>query len=355
MLMTLLLLVGGLVLLTLGAESLVRGSSTFARRLGIPSLIVGLTVVAFGTSAPEMAVSVKAAINGQADLAIGNVVGSNIFNVLFILGASALVVPLAVSRQLLRIDVPFMIAISVLFFVLAMDGKIGMVDGAIFTAGIVGYTAMQIVLAKRERSKASEEEPLPPLCMKGVAGDAFFTVLGLGGLMVGANFFNTGAIQVARALGVSELVIGLTIVAAGTSLPEVAASLMASFRGERDIAVGNVVGSNIFNILAVLGFSSVASGDVINVAASALRFDIPVMILVAAICLPIFLSGRVISRVEGVIFLVGYVAYTTLLVMTSSNSPWTGTTQSILLFGAFPLGLVLIAVEFFRRGQPTTA
>jgi cation:H+ antiporter len=255
MLLNILILAVGLVLLTAGAEALVCGASSMAARLGIPSLIVGLTIVAFGTSAPELAVSVGAAWSDQADIALGNVVGSNIFNVLFILGISALVVPLAISSQLIRIDVPLMIGASILVLLFALDGHIGRIDGAVLFAGLLAYIGFQIRQGLRERS-AGPKEPAEGA----VAGapvrwwtDPLFVLGGLVLLVIGSRMLVASAVDIAQVLGVSELVIGLTIVAAGTSLPEVATSVVASLRGERDIAVGNVVGSNVFNLLGVLG------------------------------------------------------------------------------------------------------
>jgi cation:H+ antiporter len=231
---------------------------------------------------------------GQADLAVGNVVGSNIFNVLFILGLSAAIAPLLVSRQLIRLDVPIMIGISFLLLLLALDGSINRLDGVILFAGIISYTAFQIIQARREKkaNDASEEvieKPHTPLQWLTNVG---FVIGGLLLLVLGSNWLVDGAVYIAQSLGVSELIIGLTIVAAGTSLPEVATSVIASIRGQRDIAVGNVVGSNIFNILAVLGLSSLVSPESINVAASALRFDIPVMLGKGSCFLPITSSTR---------------------------------------------------------------
>ncbi|MBI1290506.1 calcium/sodium antiporter [bacterium] len=351
MLVTLLLLAVGLVLLTIGAEGLVRGSATLAKRLGVPSLIIGLTVVAFGTSAPEMAVSTKAAFMNQADLAVGNVVGSNIFNVLFILGLSALITPLVVSSQLIRLDVPLMVIVSALTWWMASDGSVSRGEGAILLLGIVAYTAAQVIIGMKESRSASAEEvsARPPLSFKGVGLDILFAGLGLVGLVLGARLFNGAAIQIARYFGVDELVIGLTIVAAGTSLPEVATSVMASIKGERDIAVGNVVGSNIFNILAVLGASGMIAGSGLPVASAAMTFDIPVMILVAVVCLPIFLSGTRISRVEGALLFVGYIVYTALLVLSSKDSSWIDEVQRGALLVLLPLAVIVIVAEFFRR------
>lgn len=342
---TVLLFLVGIVLLILGADLLVRGASRLALAAGVSPLVVGLTVVAFGTSAPEMAVSVKAALFGQADIAYGNVVGSNIFNVLFILGLSALVAPLLVDRQLMRRDVPIMIGASSLLPALALDGRIGRIDGALLFGGIVAYTVYSVVQSRREAAARREAEPEGKLEPTGPAAVNVLLVLGgLALLVLGARWLVGGAVEFARALGVSELVIGLTIVAAGTSLPEVATSVLAAFRGQREIAVGNVVGSNVFNILAVLGLSGLVAPGGVPVAPQALAFDTPVMIAVAVACLPIFFTGHVIARWEGGLFLFFYAAYTAFLVMKSTGSAALPTLQNAMVWFVLPLTVVTLGV-----------
>jgi cation:H+ antiporter len=296
----------GLVALILGASSLVRGASKLALSFGISPLVVGLTVVAFGTSAPEMAVSVGAVLSGRTDIAAGNVVGSNIFNVLFILGVSALIIPLVVNVQLIRQEVPIMIAASVLLLVLALDGRLGWTDGMMMFGLMIAYSSYLVVQSRRETRAAQAE--FDAEVRPAVAGawddrwsvQCLLVLAGLGLLVVGSNWLVDASVTFARALGVSDVVIGLTVVAAGTSLPEVAASITAALKGERDIAVGNVVGSNLFNILGCLGLSALAAGNSgLDVAPSIVRFDIWVMIAVALVCLPIFVSGREIARWEG--------------------------------------------------------
>jgi cation:H+ antiporter len=277
MMTTILLFSAGLVLLVLGGELLMRGASSLATAVGISPLVVGLTVVALGTSAPELAVSVRASLAGQGDLAAGNVIGSNIFNVLFILGLSALVRPLAVSAQLVRLDVPIMIGAAVLMWAMCLDGTVSRVEGTILLCGIVAYTAFLILQSRRE-TRAFKTEVLAEAARKlvvdgtAVAADAspararrasvplqlVLIVAGLVALLFGARFLVDAAVAIATSLGVSELVIGLTIVSVGTSLPEVAASVIATVRGQRDMAIGNVIGSNIFNILCILGAAAVA-------------------------------------------------------------------------------------------------
>jgi cation:H+ antiporter len=321
---TLLFFVLGLVALVAGAELLVRGASKLALSFGISPLVVGLTVVAFGTSAPEMAVSVQAALSGQVDIALGNVVGSNIFNVLFILGLSALIIPLRVARQLIRQEVPIMIGASLLLFALAWDGGISRYDAALMFGLLLAYTVFLIWQSRRE-SKALAAEGTAETASGKSSWDNHWGVqvlliaAGLALLVLGADWLVTAAITFAKQLGVSELVIGLTIVAAGTSMPEVATSIVAALRGERDIAVGNVVGSNTFNILCVLGLSGMLAPEGLPVAQSLLSFDLPVMIAVAFACLPVFFTGNLIARWEGGVFLAYYAAYTTYLLLAAQQ------------------------------------
>jgi cation:H+ antiporter len=353
-----LFLCGGLVLLTVGAEFLVRGASRLAAIAGISPLVIGLTVVAYGTSSPEMAVSVESAYSGQADIALGNVVGSNIFNVLFILGVCALILPLRVAQQLIWLDVPLMIGASCLIMVMALDGNISRVDGVILFAAAILYTIFAIKQGRQE-SAAVEKEYAAEFGAKANAASwpmqAVLIVAGLAMLVLGARWLVDGAVQIAKLMGVSELVMGLTIVAAGTSLPEVATSVIASIRGERDIAVGNVVGSNIFNILAVLGLSSIISPTGINVAPAALTFDMPVMIAVALACAPIFFTGHLIARWEGCVFLLYYVAYTAYLVLNARAHDSLPAFSAVMLEFVIPLTLLTLAIGYVRYAARSRA
>jgi len=345
-LLTLIFFIAGLAALVLGAEWLVRGSSRLAATVGVSPLVIGLTVVAFGTSSPELAVSFQASWSGQADLALGNVVGSNVFNVLFILGISAVITPLAVARQLLRLDVPVMILVSVLTLVFSLDGTIDRVEGILFLAGLVVYTGWLIWASRRTVAAERAAGPLgeePDTAPGRVLFDVVLVVAGLAALVLGSRWLVQGAVVIATALGVSQLVIGLTVVAAGTSLPEVAASIAAAVRGERDIAVGNVVGSNIFNILAVLGLSSLANTSGVEVSVEAIEFDIPVMIAVAVACLPVFYTGGTISRGEGILFLGYYVAYTVYLILNATQHAGLATFQAAMLWFAIPLTGITLA------------
>jgi cation:H+ antiporter len=347
----------GLITLTVGAELLVRGASRLAIGFGISPLVVGLTVVAFGTSAPELVVSVQSALAGQSDLALGNVVGSNIFNVLFILGVSALIIPLQVAQKLIRFDVPLMIALSILVQMLGWNGILSRLEGVFLIVGLTAYTLWAIVESRRETKQVQAEyqaefDPAPE--KPAPFNNFLYTVLvaiGLALLILGARWFLYAAVEMARTLGVSELVIGLTIVAAGTSLPEVATSIVAAIRGERDIAVGNVVGSNIFNILGVLGCSAIASRSGVAVSSTALQVDIPIMIGVALACLPIFATGNVISRWNGAVFLGYYLAYTLAIILAALQNQAGPTFNQVMLWFVIPLtaiGIVTSLVRYYR-------
>jgi cation:H+ antiporter len=357
----LLLFAGGLAALVVGASLLVRGASTLAATLGISPLVIGLTVVAFGTSSPELAVSVQSAWSGQTDLAVGNVVGSNIFNVLFILGVSALIAPLVVAQQLVRQEVPLMIAASVALLLLIMDGQLSRGEGALLCAAAVVYTVLLIVQARREGAAVQTEYAQEFGSATAGRGRHWllqlaFVIGGLVLLVLGSDWLVDGAVRAARLLGLSEAVIGLTIVAAGTSLPEAAASVMAAFKGERDIAVGNVVGSNLFNILAVLGLSSLVSPAGLTVAPALQGFDVPVMLAVAVACLPIFLSGYRIDRWEGGLFLVYYIAYIAYLILAATEHAVLPAFSRVMLLFALPLTAVTLAIVTYRslRAQPGT-
>lgn len=341
-------------MLIAGAELLVRGASRLAGSLGISPLVIGLTVVAFGTSSPEAAVSVGSALGGQADIALGNVVGSNIFNVLFILGLSALVAPLIVSTRLVRIDAPLMVGVSVLLLVLALDGSLGRLDGLLLFGGVVAYTLLALRESHREGAEVPvvyEQEYDAGIQGKRVAVQVGFVVVGLAMLVLGSRWLVDGAVAIASAVGVSELIIGLTVVAAGTSLPEVATSVLAALRGEREIAVGNVVGSSIFNILMVLGLTGLVSPDGINVASAAISFDIPVMIATAVACLPIFFTGHRINRWEGLLFLGYYVAYTLYLFLDATRHAALPAFSFAMLAFVIPLTAVTLAVVAARSLQ----
>jgi cation:H+ antiporter len=354
--MNALLFVGGLAILVLGANLPVRGASKFALSFGISPLVVGLTVVAMGTSAPEVAVSVGAALDGRTDIAIGNVVGSNVLNVLFILGLSALIVPLAVNVQIIRQEVPIMIGASVLLLALSVDGSISFRDGALLFALLIAYTVFVVRQSRLETQNAKAEYEIEVRPAEPGSWDAAWPAqlaliaAGLACLVIGADWLVTASVAFARALGVSDVVIGLTIVAAGTSMPEIATSVTAAIKGERDIAVGNVVGSNIFNILGCLGLSGLVAGaSGLQVALSLLAFDLWVMIAVAVACLPIFMTGREIARWEGGVFVTYYAAYVGYLILAAQEHDALETFSGVMTGFVVPITVVTLVVVLVRR------
>ncbi|MEZ6015060.1 MAG: calcium/sodium antiporter [Planctomycetota bacterium] len=316
--MTLVLFCVGLTLLIVGAEWLVSGASKLALAAGVSPLVIGLTIVAFGTSAPEAAVSIGAALDGRAGVAVGNVLGSNVFNLLVILGVSAVLTPLAVSRQVVRQELPVLLLVSLISVGLIYDGALSRAEGAALLALLFGYTAFLIVQSRRETARDSEAaraagaaQAIAPSAAgwRALGLNVARIVVGLGFLVVGAGWVVDGATALARALGVGETLIGLTVIAAGTSLPEVATSITAALRGERDLAVGNVVGSNAFNLLGCLGGAGLAASDGIAVPAEVITRDCWVMLAATALCVPIFRSGSVVSRAEGALLLTAYFGY----------------------------------------------
>ena len=316
MLYSLFLLVCGFVLLAAGAELLVRGSSRLALRLGITPLFVGLTIVAFGTSAPELVVSIEAAMNGSSAIALGNIIGSNIANIGLILGITALISPIRVESELLKRQIPLMIGVSLFLCLLLLDGQIGLIDGIILVLGLAGFIVWSY------RGSDSSLEPVAsslssnlvqvPSSAGQISYYIGFIIGGLALLIAGSNIFVASAITVAQFFGVSEATIGLTVVAVGTSIPEFATSLVAAVRKQSAIALGNIVGSNIFNILGILGVTTFISPI------SALDFsviDLAVMVLFAGVLLPYAWSNLTLRRLEGCLLLTGYTGYITYLVV----------------------------------------
>ena len=344
----------GFVFLVGGAEFLVRGAARVALTIGISPLVVGLTVVAFGTSAPELAVSMVSTFTGEGDLALGNVIGSNVFNILVILGISALIIPLVVHQQLVRFDVPFMIFISFLLLVLGLDGLVGRWDGLLLTSLLIAYTVFLIIKSRKEGKEVKDEyedefgSEEDNVWWKNL----MWIILGMAGLVLGSKWLVDSAVEIATAYNVSELVIGLTIVATGTSLPEVATSVVAAVKGERDIAVGNAVGSNIFNILSVIGISSLISPGGVAVSEPALTFDLPVMIGVAVACLPIFFTKYCITRLNGAFFILYYGAYLAYLLMYASQHQYVDQYRYALVWFVLPLTgvtLLIISISGIRQ------
>lgn len=312
MFLNILFLIVSLGLLYWGAAWLVRGSASAALRLGLTPLVVGLTIVAYGTSMPELLVSAKATLAGQGDIALGNVIGSNIFNVAVILGLAAVIHPMKVQFQLIKLDTPIMIFVAALFWVFFQDGRISRPEAALLVFGIVIYTAGNLYLARRETTAQVDAEfgESMPAVSKHWAVDVGFILGGLIVLMVGSRLLVDNATSLARAWGVSEAVIGLTIVAAGTSMPELATSVVAAFKKQPDIAIGNVIGSNIYNILCILGISGLLNplhGPGIR------SLDVYAMLIVAVAALPILWTGLTVKRWEGALLLGGYGVYLALL------------------------------------------
>lgn len=347
--MALALFLGGLGVLAAGAELLVRGASRLAAAIGISPLVVGLTVVAFGTSSPEAAVSVEAAMEGRAEIALGNIVGSNVFNILIVLGLSALVTPLVVSRRLVWLDVPIMIGANLVFLGMCLDGMLDRWDGLALLAGLLWYIWFTVRQSRREPEDLLDASRIPvPSTISGRLASLAIAVVGLLLLVAGSRWMVSGAVMIARGLGAPELVIGLTIVAVGTSLPEVATSLMASFRGERDIAVGNAVGSCIFNILGIGGLAALVASTPVHAPAAALGFDMPVMIAVSIACLPIFFTAHRIDRWEGFLFCAYYCAYVAYLVLEATGSVVVDLYGATMLLFVVPLTVVTLVVLMVR-------
>ncbi len=354
---TIVLLIAGLVGLVAGAEALVRGAARLAARTGMSSVVIGLTVVAFGTSAPELAVSVGDALRGgdeAGSIAIGNVVGSNIANILLVLGTAAAVGgSLFVAQRIVRLDVPIMIGASVLVLLFVLNESLGRIEGFVLLLALAVYLSWTVISATRGSAPdivTEYDEALDPeaLAQASVLSDIGFLVLGLALLVFGSQALVSSASDIAAELGVSDLVIGLTVVAIGTSLPEVATSVLAAIRGQRDLAVGNAIGSNLFNLLAVLGVTAVVSPNAIPVATSAVQVDIPVMVAVAVACLPIFANGHVLNRWEGIAFLVAYAGYLGWLVLDATDHETRDSYGNVMLFFVVPIVALTIAILWFR-------
>lgn len=355
MALTIVFFIGGLVILILGADLLLRGATRLAAAFGISPLAIGLTIVAVGTASPEIAVSLQAAISGQGDLTLGNVLGSNIFNVLFILGITALAAPIVIAEQLIRMDAPIMLAASLLVLALALDGNLGLLDSSVLVLCLIGYILFALRQSRAESKKvqneyAEEFAQKQPRTTKNTLVNSFLILVGLASLAIGSRWLVDSAVAIARALRVSELIIGLTIVAVGTSLPEVTTSIIAALKKESDIAVGNAIGSNIFNLLGVLGLGALLSPGGIPIARQILRFDFLVMIFVAMVSLPIFYIDNRISRAEGLLLLTYYVFYMAYIIMQAISSPvLPGVTWFLAAFVPITfVGLVAFAIRSTR-------
>jgi len=355
-------LIVGLAFLTLGAEWLVRGASSVATRFGIAPIVIGLTVVAFGTSAPEFAVSVQGALSGNSDVAIGNVVGSNTFNILFVLGLSAAIGSLTIEQRIIKRDIPILLAISIIIYGLIANELVGRIEGVVLFVGLLVYTWWLLQDARKAESAkvtAEYEEAVQQVEGETVTRPLYFqiglVIVGLALLILGSRFLVSSATTIAEAFGVSDLVIGLTVVAAGTSLPELATSVMAAYRGQRDIAVGNVVGSNIFNLLGVLGASAALSSSGIPVNRELIRLDYPVMLAATLVLIPICWNGFAIKRWEGVLLAAFYVAYVAFLVMDAGDStaPELFRTMMLIVIPIVMLAFTATGIQGWRKYRAT--
>lgn len=334
-------------MLIAGAELLVRAAVRLSARLHVRPLIMGLSIVAFGSSAPQMAISLQATLADNTDIAVGSVIGSSIFNILVTLGLSALIIPLRVSRQLVRLDIPLMIGASLLVFILAYNERLTPSDGVILLAALVLYL---LLLLRQSRHSARHHLP-PPAGQRGSAprfSSMLMVLIGLGLLVFAGHLLLGAAVTVADDLGLSERVMGLTVIAVSTSLPQLATSLLAALRGQRDIAVGNVIGSNLFNLLGVLGFTALVAPTPLSVSPNALDFDLPVLLGVAVLCLPVFYSGYRVTRAEGLLFLGLYLAYGLHVVSFTTGMPLAGKLEHLMLFFVLPALVAFLLFSSLR-------
>lgn len=308
-------IVAGLLLLVLGGDYLVKGASGIALKMDIPPMLVGMTVVALGTSSPELVISLKAALDGKPDISVGNVVGSNIANVALILGITTIIFPMAIQKRALKVDWLVMMVASILFYLFALDGGFSRFEGGLFVSLLAMFIAVSFYQAKKNKTDISIESDAP----KSTTGRKWgilvlFVALGTVGLLLGAQWFLLGAESIARNFGVSDRVIAITLVAFGTSVPELAASIVAAFKRETDISLGNIVGSNLFNLFAIIGITSIVTP--IRVAPEILSNDIFWMLGTSFAILPLALIKMRLGRIDGIIFLSTYVLFVYLLLST---------------------------------------
>lgn len=308
----------GLAALVSGAELLVRGGSALAARLGISPLLIGLTVVAIGTSTPELAVGIDAALQGDGALAVGNIAGTNTVNILLILGMSAALRPLAIRMQTLRLELPVIVIASAAMLAFAWDGRLVRGEGLALILMGVGFTLAVIRVARRESLAVAQEFAREygraRLMNRQAAAEILMLTVGIAIIVAGAGWLVDGAVALARLWHVSEAFIGLTIVAIGTSAPELVTTIISTMRGDRDIAIGNLIGSSAYNILLILGVICLVPANGVEVSRQLVRVDIPVMLAVALACIPVFVSGRQVSRLEGGLFVSAYAVYLAYLI-----------------------------------------
>ena len=338
-----------LLLLVAGAELLVRAAVRLAAHLRVRPLVIGLSMVAFGSSAPQMAVSLQAALGQSSDIAVGSVIGSNIFNILVTLGLSALIIPLRVARQLVRLDIPLLIGASLLVFALAWNEQLSALDGGVLLAALALYLGL---LWRQSRPTTRPSRPTADAPRTPWLSSVLLMLAGLGLLVFAGHLLLNATVALASKLGLSERIIGLTVVAVSTSLPQLATSLIAALRGQRDIAVGNVIGGNLFNLLGVLGITALLAPVPLSVSPNALDFDLPVMLGVTLLCLPVFYSGYRITRAEGLLFLALYLAYGLHVVSFTTGMPLAGKLEQLMLLCVLPALLAFLlftSVRAWRR------
>ncbi|HCF63091.1 MAG TPA: calcium/sodium antiporter [Ferruginibacter sp.] len=319
----LVIFIGGLIIILLGAEFVLRSSSRIAAMMGIRPIIIGLTVVSIGTSMPELAVGITAVSEGYGSLAVGNIAGTNMLNILFILGLSAALKPLPLHQLSIRLDVPVMIGAAVILFLMALDGMISRIEGIFLFLAAIVYVVVLIRMSKKESvslKKEYEEEYSTKALLKkpgtlAITGNSVLLIVGIGLSVFGANLLVDGSVDIALSLGVSEALIGLTIVAIGTSAPELATTIMATIKNDRDVAIGNLIGSSISNILVILGLTTIASPHGVDVSKDILWLDLPLAAAVAIACYPVFRSNKMVSRTEGIVFVSLYLVYLSSLIL----------------------------------------
>ncbi len=360
-----LIFIAALVGLLLAGHLLVSGAVLIGRRLGLTATVIGLTIVAAGTSAPELAVFAEAIAVNDTELAVGSVVGSNIANILLVLGLVAAFGTVRLSSRLVRIDVPIMIAASLLLLLFALDGIVRPLEAAVLVAGVVLFVAFTVRSSRADsalQSAGSTDVAIERPVETGSAAidggprlvkDLGLVAAGAIGLMAAATYVVSGAEQIARDLGIPELIVGLTVVALGTSAPEIVTSVVAALRGERELAVGNAIGSNIFNILFVIGVSGLFARPGIGISVDVVAIDLPIMVAVAVACLPLLFWDHTLDRWEGLVFLGYYAAYTAFLVLTATNHGATETFVAAMVWFVLPLTLLTVATVVIRgRSRP---
>lgn len=357
MILSVVLFVVGLATLIGGAELFLKSVDKFGAAWSVSPVVMGLTVVAFATGAPELAISLQAAVDGKPDLVVGNILGSNIANILLILGIAGLVHPLKITKRIIKVDVPMVIAASTLLFVLAMDGLLSPLDGGIIFLALIGYSIFMYFQIRKDRAdnisvKGTESKLAEPLSTAFYVKYVLLLLVGLVLIVMGSRFMVHSAVEIAGVLGISELIIGLTIVSIGTSLPEVATSVSAVRRGDSDTAVANVMGSNLYNILLTLSLTVLIAPGAISVSMDAVNLDLPFMLIVAGACLPLFWPGKELGRPEAFGFLTYYGLYLAYLVLISIQHPFKDQFEGIMVWVVIPITVLLIILKFildYRR------